>query len=208
MKMNKLTTLAVMMTLALGITACNDDKNVAVKPTVAAAEQTTVMPASESTTTTSEVKVDTVAPVKAVQVIESKPKEAPKKEVKAASGAQPLKIDQTVNGETSYIGTTTVSGTLEYNRTDNEELCEICFYFDEESTKLIPKPIPDDNRPAIAIRYDESEILGLSVNENECMSVPMTLEVTDYIGVTGGNYGLARILKATKTGDAKIESCS
>ena len=216
MKMNKLTTLTVMIALALGVTACNDDKNTAIKPTVAASVEVASAPdvkvdAVEATVENVELVPVKAAPVKVVAVEE---KAAPKKEVvkeaavKAKSDAKTLKIVETANGETTYSGTTTVTGTLEYNRTNNEELCEICFYFDEKSSKAIPKPTPDDNRPAIAIRYNDSEILDLSVSENECISVPMALEITDYIGVSGGNFGLARILKATKTGDVTVKTCS
>lgn len=209
--MNKLTTLAVMISLSLGITACNNENTSnTVKPTIAAP--------NEAADVTNDVKVDAVdtaielEPVAEPKgaVLEAKEPskkaiEVKKEEVK--SGANALKIIKSVDGETTYAGTTTVTGTLEYSRTNYESFCEICFYFDEKSAKAIPKPTPDDNRPAIAIAYSDSEILGLSVNENECLSVPMELEITDFVGVSGGNFSDARILKATKTGEATIEAC-
>lgn len=205
--MNKLTTLAVMITLALGVTACNEDKYTGVESTVAAPVATEVeVDAVEATVDNVELEPVEVATVevKAAPTKEVKAKE----EVKAKTDNKTLKMGKTVDGETSYTGTTTVTGTLEYSRDNNEEICEICFYFDEKSTKAIPRPTNDDNRPAIAIRYSDSDILGLTVNENECVTAPMALEITDFVSVSGGGFSKARILKASFTGEPTVESCS
>lgn len=206
MKMNKLTTLAVMMTLALGVTACNEDKYTGVKSTAAAPVATEVeVDAVEATVENVElepVEVE-VAPTKEVKV-----KEEVKAKPKAKEDTKTLKMGKTVDNETYYTGTTTVTGTLEYSRDNNEEICEICFYFDEKSTKAIPRPVDDDNRPAIAIAYEDSEILGLSVDENECVTAPMALEITDFIYASGGGFSDARILKATLTGEPTVQPCS
>lgn len=206
MKMNKLTTLAVMMTLALGVTACNEDKYAGVESTAAAPVATEVeVDAVEATVENVElepVEVE-VAPTKEVKV-----KEEVKAKPKAKEDTKTLKMGKTVDNETYYTGTTTVTGTLEYSRDNNEEICEICFYFDEKSTKAIPRPVDDDNRPAIFIAYEDSEILGLSVDENECLSAPMALEITDFVSASGGGFGEARILKATLTGEPTVQPCS
>lgn len=215
MKMNKLTTLAVMMTLALGVTACNEDKYTGVESTVAAPVATEVkVDAVEATIDNVELEPVKVAAagakttpteeVKTKENIEVKTKE----EIKTKTDNKTLKMGKTVDGETYYTGTTTVTGTLEYSRDNNEEICEICFYFDEKSTKAIPRPVNDDNRPAIAIAYEDSEILGLSVDENECVTAPMALEITDFIYASGGGFSDARILKATLTGEPTVQSCS
>lgn len=94
---------------------------------------------------------------------------------------KPLVIKSKTGSTVSYNGTTTVSGTANYN----DYACELCLYIDDKSHAMIPDPSIDgrDNR-IFAIGEEQRAKLGFDeslIGEGKgCYTQELKVQITDY----------------------------